>query len=94
MAAVGILGASLRLLGEVRELREQVASILGSSDTLTVPVLKCLAIALVTKISVDLCRDASQTATASALEFAGTICAMSTVMPLLISVLKMLGGMM
>lgn len=93
-AAVGILLASLGLLQGLQEFRDQVRGILGSNERLTAPIFKCLAITIITRISVDLCHDASQTAVASALEFTGMICALAAVMPLLLSVLKMLGGMM
>ena len=65
----------------------------GSNETLTGPVLKCVAIAIITKVTAELCKDASQGAAASAVELAGTVCAMSAAMPLIMSMLKMIGGM-
>ena len=57
------------------------------------PIMKCLAIAIVTRIASELCKDSAQNAAAAAVELAGTVCAVSTVMPLLMSVLKMIGGL-
>ena len=88
-----ILLSSTGMLGGILELRNLVKSLTGGSDLLITPVLKCLGIAIVTRIASDLCKDSSQNAAAAAVELAGSICAMGTVMPLLMSVLKMIGGM-
>lgn len=47
------------------------------------PLLKCVGIAVVVKISGDICRDASQNAAATALEYAGAVCALGAAMPLI-----------
>ncbi len=57
-------------------------------------VLKCLAISIITRIASDLCKDASQSAAASALEFIGTVCALGLSMPLLTSIIKTIGGLL
>lgn len=88
-----ILIAAMGFAGGLRELSEAVKTIAGSSQTLVGPVLKCVAVAIITKISTELCRDASQSAAAAAVELAGTVCAMSVAMPLIMSMLKMIGGM-
>ncbi len=88
-----ILIASSGFLSGIRELAEAVKTIAGSDDTLTVPVLKCVAIAIITKISSELCREASQGAAAAAVELAGAVCALSVAMPLVMSMLKLIGGM-
>lgn len=87
-----IAAAAMGFAKGIKELSQTVQNIAGGSATLAAPVLKCLAVAIITKLSADLCKDSSQTAAASALELAGSICAMSIAMPLIISVLKMIGG--
>ena len=67
-------------------------AISGTASAFTAPVLKCAAVAIVTKLSAELCRDASQGAAAGAVELAGTVCALSIAMPLVMSMLKMIGG--
>ena len=52
-----------------------------------------LGIAIVTKLASELCRDSSQSAVASSVELAGSICALSVAMPLIISMLKTIGAM-
>ncbi len=88
-----ILLVSVGLLSGLRELIRTVQTMIGSHETLTSPLIKCFAVALVTKLTAELCTDASNRAAAAAIELAGTICAASLMMPLLISVLKMIGGM-
>lgn len=87
-----ILLAALRLSSGFQELLGLLRSQFGLTETMIQPVLKCVAAAIVTKMTADLCRDASQTAAASAVEIAGTVCALGIIMPLLISMLKMAGG--
>ena len=88
-----ILIAGLGFLGGLKDLADAVQTIAGSSETLTGPVLKCVAIDIVTKISSELCRDSAQAAAASAVDLAGTVCALSVAMPLIMSMLRMIGGM-
>lgn len=88
-----ILIASLGFAQSLEELAEAVRTVAGSTQTLTTPVLKCVAIAIVTKICTELCRDSSQAAAAAAVELAGTVCALSVAMPLIMSMLRMIGGM-
>lgn len=87
-----IMIAAMGFAKGIRELSETVKNIAGSSETLIAPVIKCLAVAIITKISADLCKDSSQSAAASALELAGTICAMSIALPAIMSVLNTIGG--
>ena len=93
LTAVGILIAAMGLLNGLQELREQIRKILGGSEVLIAPIMKGRAIAIVTRIASELCKDSAQNAAAAAVELAGTVCAVSTVMPLLMSVLKMIGGL-
>lgn len=93
LTAVGILIAAMGLLNGLWELRVQVQHILGDSEMLIAPIMKCLAIAIVTRIAAELCKDSAQNAASAAVELAGTVCAVTTVMPLLMSVLKMIGGL-
>lgn len=52
------------------------------------PVLQCFAVAVVTRLSGDFCRDVSQTALASIMEVAGTVAAVLLSMPLFLKVLE------
>jgi len=93
-AAVVILLPALKFSEGIMTLTESVKGIASVPEILTAPILKCLGISVVSKIGADLCRDASQSATAASVELAGTICALSVAMPLMMSMLNMIGGML
>ncbi len=94
ITAVCIAVSALGLLSGFAELRAQARQMLGSeSEVLLAPVLKCLAISIVTRLTAELCRDASQQAAAAAVDLAGTACSVAVVLPLLMSVLKKIGGL-
>ena len=92
-AVVLIMGAVLGFAKSFTELAQTVQRIFGVSETLIKPVLKCVAVAIITKMTSDLCKDSSQAAAASAVELAGTVCALCIIMPLLMSMLTAIGGM-
>ncbi len=93
IAAVALIAlAALRLGGSLRELRELLGERFGLQESAVRPILKCLAAAVVTKLTADLCRDSSQSAAASAVELMGSLCALGLILPLLTTVLKMLEG--
>ena len=89
-----VLVTALETAKQRRALVSTVQSILKNADMLTAPVLKCLGIAVTTRIASELCRDASQGAASAALEFMGTICALTVAMPLILSLLKSIGGLL
>lgn len=88
-----IMGAALGFAQSFTELAQTVQRIFGVSETLIKPVIKCVAVAIITKMTSDLCKDSSQAAAASAVELAGTVCALCIIMPLLMSMLTAIGGM-
>ena len=88
-----IMGAALGFAKSFTELAQTVQRIFGVSETMIKPVLKCVAVAIITKMTSDLCKDSSQAAAASAVELAGTVCALCIIMPLLMSMLTAIGGM-
>lgn len=92
-AIVVITVAAMSFARSIRELSAMVKTIVGSSNVLIAPVLKCVGIGAVTKITAELCKDASQSSTAAAVDMAGTLCAIAVAMPLVVSMLKLIGGM-
>ena len=55
-----VLVTALETAKQLRDLVYTTQSILRNADMLTAPVLKCLGIAVTTRIASELCRDASQ----------------------------------
>lgn len=56
-----------------------------------VPVLKCLGIGIVTQLAVGICKDAGQAAAATGVELCGTAAAVLCTLPLIRSILTMIG---
>ena len=85
-------------LGFYHDLREMALTLLaetGLDGTLFLPILKIIAISLVTRLGGDVCRDGGQKALASAMDVAGALCALLAARPLLteaLDVLVQLGG--
>ena len=90
-AAVTMIGiAAMSFAGEIKGLVKTVKTLCGTSDVFLAPVLKCTAVAIITKLTAELCRDASQGACAAAVELAGTVLAFGAALPLLEQVLTFL----
>ena len=84
---------ALALAGVVEELLaflEELAAGSGVPPDLFTPLYKTIGIALVVQVGGNLCRDAGESALASVVETAGTLCALLAALPLLRAVLDML----
>ena len=90
---VGTLTVSVGMLNGLKEIRAEIMNLLGNGAFYLIPMIKCLAIALITHFADGLCRDSSQNAVGSAVELSGTVGAVTVVLPMLMSVLKMIGGL-
>lgn len=93
------LAACAVILVPVIRLSESFFALIASARTmaelspeLLSPIVKCLAVAVTTKISCALCRDAGQSASSSALELAGTLAAFAAACPLLKELLVLIGS--
>lgn len=91
-AAVSLLAAALglELASGLTELISLVRDETGLSPAVIAPVLKCVGVGIVTRLSADMCKDAGQGAIASAVELCGAACAMVTALPLIRSLLEMI----
>ena len=88
-AAAGILLAMAEPLAELLRFLGRLAEQSGVSQGLLISLYKTLGIAVVVKVGGGLCRDAGESALSSALEFAGTVCALLAALPLLRAVLAL-----
>ena len=87
-----LLSMCITLLSAIKEFVDYAVKLMGNTSSAVRPILKCLAISLISKFGSDICRDASQTALASTLEVSGVICAAVVSIPMLSSILKMIGA--
>ena len=91
--AVCLLAAGLaaELYGQLAELVTMAREQTGLSPAVVGPVMKCVGVGVVTRLAADLCKDAGQTAVASAVELCGAACALAAAMPLIRALLEMIG---
>ena len=98
MALLTILAAGLVVLylssgvcARITDAIREIAQNGGVASSYLAPVLKCVGIGLVTHLAAQVCRDAQQGSAASAVELCGTFCALYIALPLIESLLSMVG---
>lgn len=69
-------------LGAVAALMEELTSIAGLSEELLEPVVKTVALSILTRLTVEVCRSAGETGVAAFVETAGTVLALVVALPL------------
>ena len=87
---VVVLLALADSMGEVLTFLTSLTEKSGVERSLFVPLYKTTGIAIVVNIGSCLCRDAGETALATVIETAGTLCALLAALPLLQAVLSLL----
>ena len=93
-ASVIILLSCTTLLLDLSDSVKELAQIFGSTAAQVRPILTCLGIGAISRFGADLCRDASQSALAAAVETAGSLCAAAVAMPAILTLLTTIGGML
>ena len=88
--AVSLFGGllAMELMAGLGDLLETVQEETGLSPAVVGPVMKCVGVGIVTRLSADICRDAGQSAAASAVELCGAACALVTALPLILALLS------
>ena len=89
-----ILSCSLGALEGVKELMDTLADTAGLSPAVLAPVVKTVGIAVLTRGSAELCRDAKEGGIAAFVETAGASAALFVSLPLLKTVLSMVTGLL
>jgi stage III sporulation protein AD len=89
-----ILRFALGQMEEIVDLFRELGAVTALSSAVFVPMLKTIAIGIVTKLTADLCRDAKETGIASLVELAGAAAALCVALPLLKSVLSTMASLM
>ena len=89
-----ILSCSLGALEGVKELMDTLADTAGLSPAVLAPVVKTVGIAVLTRVSAGLCRDAKEGGIAAFVETAGAAAALLVSLPLLKTVLSMVTGLL
>ena len=86
LAAAG-LGAAVRLM-------EELAQQAGLSEVLLEPVVKTVALSILTRLTVEICRSAGESGVAAFVETAGAVLALLVALPLVRAVAQLMGELL
>ena len=93
--SLGICGVimlmGLTLYSSIAETLELATDNTKLSSADTAPVLKCVGIGITARLGSELCKDAGQSAVASTVEISGALCALYVSLPLIKTLLRMIG---
>ena len=93
-AGAVILGQVLGAAEAVRALVDELGERAGLSPAVLDPVIKTVGIAILTRISAEVCRDAGESGVAASVETAGAVLALWVALPLLRAVLDTVTGLL
>ena len=93
-AGVLLLGAVLAGLEDVTALMDELGELAGLSPAVLAPVVKTVGVAILTRLSAELCRDAGEGGIAAAAETAGAVTALLAALPLLRAVVATVAGLL
>ena len=88
-----VMGYALSYYREIQEMVETLLGQAGLDGALFLPILKIIAISMVTKLGGDVCRDSGQKALGAVIDLAGTFCSLLAAEPLLRTAMSMLTQM-
>lgn len=94
LAGTLILSFSVPALKSIKELIETLADTAGLSPAVVTPVIKTVGIAIVTKLTAEICRDAKESGIAAFVETAGTAGALFVCLPLMEAVISTIGELL
>ena len=81
-------------LGAIVALMEELARQAGLSEALLEPVVKTVALSILTKLTVELCRSAGEGGVAAFVETAGAVLALLVALPLIQAVAQLMGELL
>lgn len=93
-AGTGVLLFGMEALGQVLTRMERMADLAQMEEEVLGPVVKTVAISILTKITGELCRSGGEGGLAAFVETAGSIAALWTALPLAEGVLELMGQLL
>mgnify|MGYP001036896071 CR=1 FL=1 len=93
-AGAALLALTLEAIESARGLMDQLSAAAGLSPAVVAPVIKTVGVALLTRITAEVCRDAGEGGIAAFAETAGAAAALFTAVPLLQAVLETVIGLL
>jgi stage III sporulation protein AD len=94
VAGAVILYSCVQAIAEIMDYVGELTELSGLSASVVKPVLKVAGIAIITRITAELCKDVKEGGLASLVEMAGTVFALITAIPLMTAVLSTLNELL
>ena len=92
-AAIAILVLTLDKFLDISGFIAELVETAGLTSAIVSPVVKTVGIGLITRISSDICKEAGQSTASTVVETAGSIAAVTVVLPLMKTVFKMISSL-
>lgn len=89
-----LLAAVLKGLDQVRAMLEELAALAGLSPEVLLPLVKTVGIAILTRVTAEVCREAGASGIASVAEITGAAAALCVALPLVQGVMAMVAGLL
>ena len=93
-AGLWMLALAAQGLGAAVALMEELAQLAGLSEALLEPVFKTVALSILTRLTVEICRSAGEGGAAAFVEMAGTVLALLAALPLVRAVAQLMGELL
>ena len=93
-AGLWMLALTASGLGAVVEQMNELAEQAGLSEVLLEPVVKTVALSILTRLTVEICRSAGEGGVAAFVETAGAVLALLAALPLIRAVAQMMGELL
>ena len=93
-AGLWMLALTAEGLGAVAALIQELADQAGLSEALLEPVMKTVALSILTKLTVEICRSAGEGGVAAFVETAGAVLALTVALPLVRAMAQMMGELL
>lgn len=93
ICAVCVCAAAVGMISSLADFVSGIIKSSGLPSAIFIPIIKCVGIAVLTKLVCNLCKDAGQNGTSSAVEYLGSAAMVYAAMPLLQTLLKTLEGL-
>ena len=93
-AGIWMLSLTANALGAALELLQELTGLTGVEDELLMPVVKTVALSLVTRLTAEICRGAGEGGIAAFVETAGTVLALGVSLPMVRAVMILMGELL
>lgn len=93
-AGLWMLGVCANALGAALEVLRELTGLTGMDEELLVPVVKTVALSLLTRLTAEVCRGAGEGGIAAFVETAGTVLALGVSLPMVRAVMILMGELL